>query len=285
MIYVYRPGGSDGADELVEHLPRARRSRVYDLTTHAMRRRQGTLPQPLREGDLVVCWGATLPATAVPAGVKVLNGVAFQSKYEQALALKAAGVRTVEVSLERPQAGPPRPTALMINETLTSLDDVARLLPRLEAFRLELARPVVEWLPRRNGHVGGNDLLVPTPAGAAQFWSRREALVQEYRLHIMKGKSIRAGMKIAREGMTPHPWVRSFDGGWRINYNGFSSSKPMREIAAKAVETLGLDFGAVDLGQLADGTLLVLEVNRAPGLEGGTVDAYGAALERILQEG
>jgi glutathione synthase/RimK-type ligase-like ATP-grasp enzyme len=56
----------------------------------------------------------------------------------------------------------------------------------------------------------------------------------------------------------------------------------MREIAAAAVTALGLDFGAVDLAQRPDGTLFVLEVNRAPGVEAGTAVAYAQAIQRWL---
>ena len=34
----------------------------------------------------------------------------------------------------------------------------------------------------------------------------------------------------------------------------------------------------------ADGSLLVLEVNRAPGLEGGTIDAYTDAIRQWIAE-
>jgi hypothetical protein len=36
----------------------------------------------------------------------------------------------------------------------------------------------------------------------------------------------------------------------------------------------------VDIGVRADGSLLVLEVNRAPGLEGGTITRYADAIRK-----
>ncbi len=132
-----------------------------------------------------------------------------------------------------------------------------------------------------NNHIGGNDLL--TPPGAPDFYSKKETLVEEYRIHIFNGQSIRAGVKVKREGFAnPHAWVRSFEGGWRIKYDDFKSKKAMRLIAAKAVEALGLNFGAVDLGKRADGTYVVLEVNRAPGVEGGTTEAYAKAVSKWI---
>jgi hypothetical protein len=152
----------------------------------------------------------------------------------------------------------------------------------MQAWMAAPLPPAEVWVARRNDHVGGNDLLRDLTVG--DYWSRKEDIAQEYRLHIFQGKSIRAGQKIHREDFPsePHPWVRSFEAGWRINYNGFQSTRAMREIAAAAVTALGLDFGAVDLAQRPDGTLFVLEVNRAPGVEAGTAVAYAQAIQRWL---
>jgi len=145
---------------------------------------------------------------------------------------------------------------------------------------LGAATPTAVWLPRSNHHVGGNDLL--DPPDSPNYFSKRETLVREYRIHSFLGRSIRAGIKVPREGVRQHEWIRSFDGGWKISYDNFESTEAQRKLAAKAVKTLGLDFGAVDIGEKADGTLMVLEINRAPGLEGGTVAAYANAIQRWL---
>lgn len=152
------------------------------------------------------------------------------------------------------------------------------------------------WLPRMFNHVGGNDLLtIPT---TPDYYSRKIVLQEEYRVHSFDGRSIRAGRKVLRDGYSlpgqrsatgvttavASTWIRSFDGGWRINYDGFESTRAMRELAAAACNALGLVFGAVDIGQTTDGRLVVLEVNRAPGLEGGTITAYASALNRWVTE-
>lgn len=136
------------------------------------------------------------------------------------------------------------------------------------------------WLPRRANHIGGHDLL--HPPSNPDYWVKRENLVEEYRIHCFQGKSIRAGKKVHREGHTAHDWVRSLDGGWRIMYDGFKSKKDMRALAGAACQALGLDFAAVDIGKKKDGGLIVLEANRAPGLEGNTITAYAAAIEKAL---
>jgi hypothetical protein len=142
--------------------------------------------------------------------------------------------------------------------------------------------PVAEtWLPRRFNHVGGADLL--NPPAQPDYFSKKENIVEEYRIHCFAGKSIRAGVKVPREGAQPHAWIRSLDGGWRIRYDEFKSKESMRELAASAITALGLDFGAVDIGRKADKSLVVLEVNRAPGLEGNTTQVYANAIQSWIE--
>ena len=67
-----------------------------------------------------------------------------------------------------------------------------------------------------------------------------------------------------------------------ISYDGEVVKQRHRDIAHQAIQALGLQFGAVDIGERADGSLLVLEVNRAAGVEGGTVEAYARAVRRWI---
>jgi hypothetical protein len=138
------------------------------------------------------------------------------------------------------------------------------------------------FIGRLNNHVGGNDLL--NPPARPDFWVLKEDFVKEYRIHSFAGRSIRAGRRVPREGFAkPHKWIRTYDAGWKILYDQFEATKKMRSRANQAVKLLGLTFGAVDLGELEDGTLVVLEVNKAPGLEGNTIEAYGKAIEKFLE--
>lgn len=133
------------------------------------------------------------------------------------------------------------------------------------------------WLGRDNDHTGGLDLLDPTRN--PDYYVKRENLVREYRVHSFMGRSIRAGIKKHREGFAkPHEWIRSWDGGWKISYDGESVKQRHRDVAHQALKALGLDFGAVDIGEKKDKSVVVLEVNRAPGLEGGTIEAYARAI-------
>lgn len=263
MLYIYRKAASDGARDLAESI-NVNCRRLNDL-------RKAHFGAGVRAGDRIVCWGEALPAIN---GIQILNGAPLINKFEQAQKLKEANVATVEVSAERRMTTRTQPET--ISTVIHNEEEAQRLIEGLNNLITAFRRPAEEWLPRRFNHIGGHDLLHP---GTGDYWVKKLNIKREFRLHIFGGKSIRAGVKVLREGVTPHEWIRSFDAGWRIKYDGFSSTKPMRALAAKAVEALGLDFGAVDLAELADGKLIVLEVNRAPGVEGGTTETYAKAIE------
>lgn len=177
------------------------------------------------------------------ANVAGLNAVPTYGKYTENQKLVAAGVPTVLASLTPP------------------------------------AEQDAEWVWRTFSHHGGLDLLdQPTARAQPGFWVYREEIAKEYRIHVFQGVSVRAGRKEPLDPATSHPWIRSYDGGWRINYDGRGVKDKHREVAKAATAALGLDFAAVDVAERADGTVFVLEVNRAPGAEGQTAVRYA---ERI----
>ena len=305
MIFVFRPAASMSARLLAEAVDGVRIKRPENLIRRA------------RGNDKVVMWGAHLD------GVQglVLNNRPLQNKFEDALRLREAGVPTIEVSRTRP--APPAPivqptpidplialwdTAQDAAEAFANLpmtrnlvaqggvEDLIGALGRVQtAMRVPApvappsVQPVsqIEWLGRTYNHVGGNDLLHP---GRADFYAKREQLVNEYRVHSFIGHSIRAGKKIPRTpnsetpfNGTPHAWIRSFDAGWQISYDGEQVRQRHRDLAHSAVNALGLQFGAVDIGEKQNGELIVLEVNRAPGVEAGSVSSYARAIRRWVE--
>lgn len=316
MIYVFRENPSQGARLLAEAL---NGRKVRALTRIA----------DLRITDRIIAWGESLGATQF-RGTLVLNGNApIRNKFTDAELLREAGVRTIEVSEDRPrpaaQAVPTDPAIALLRRAVELADDFVDageellgattiVIPRTQVYRdgvQELvqaitnfnaavrqaapvappAQPVGDWLPRLSNHVGGADLLRP-PADP-DYYVKKEEFVNEYRIHSFLGRSLRGGKKVVRDDFDvpggiiqgrpkAHPWVRSWDGGWRIKYDGETVKQKHRDIAHAAVRALGLDFGAVDIGEKADGTLVVLEVNRAPGIEGGTVEKYRDAINRWI---
>lgn len=289
--YVYRRASSTGARELADAIAGRRfRGRLRPIAQQAQR------------GDVVVCWGEAL--SDIP-GVRILNGAPIRNKYQDALDLKAAGIATIEAHRQKPaaQAGvddavikPFWEEAVEAAEDfieipfvrnplfIQSIKDFHVLITKLEQQLSAPAAAAVQtvWLPRSFTHVGGTDLLQP-PA-QPDFYVKKETIVEEVRIHSFNGKSIRAGIKKPRAGVQPHAWIRSYDGGWTISYDGFESKKVHRELAHAAVKALNLQFGAVDLGKKVDGTWIVLEVNRACGLEGGTTESYARAIQQWIQQ-
>lgn len=300
MIYVFRPHASTSAKVLAEALDGVRLKQEVNL----IRR--------VRPNDKVIMWGAHVPNIT---GM-VLNNVPLNSKYEDAVRLRDAGIRTVEVSRTRPapviQPTPIDPlialwdiasdaaeafVQLAPNRLVTTSQGLTELRGAIERVQAAISIPAPvapppqsdgEWLGRRFNHVGGNDLLTPTTN--PDYYSKKEQFVNEYRVHSFLGHSIRAGKKVHRTPQSetpfhgvPHAWVRSYDGGWQISYaDDMGIKQKHRDIAHAAVEALGLSFGAVDIGELASGELVVLEVNRAPGVEGGSIEAYGRAVRRWI---
>jgi len=60
-------------------------------------------------------------------------------------------------------------------------------------------------------------------------------------------------------------------------------TEEMRKIAKKAVAACGYDFGAVDMIVRRDGSVWVLEVNKAPGLDAYTAGKYMQQFVRIAK--
>ncbi len=269
MIYIFRPKFSEGAEEL-----------AYALSEAGLRTRYIRKERPLAPGDRLICWGTRWPV-AVPPGVEVLNNVAGTSKFTDAVTLKSKGVPTVEVSRQMQRDVPGVKAPLVLPQmTLATPQDAARVLAQVDAWSRLPVPPGATWLPRIDNHIGGNDLL-RTPQ-RPDYWSKKVQLTGEVRIHSFLGKSIRAGQKKigGPNAGRAHQWIRSFDGGWIIAYENFSATEAQRELAANAVEALGLQFGAVDIGILPDASPMVLEVNRAPGIEGGSIEAYVKAIKR-----
>lgn len=88
----------------------------------------------------------------------------------------------------------------------------------------------------------------------------------EYRVHIFGGKSIRISeKKFGSTGETAHGKYTTIKPTGEVDH--------VRKAAKQAVDSLGLDFGAVDI-LATDTECWVLEVNAAPGLGGSTPLMY-----------
>lgn len=169
------------------------------------------------------------------------------------------------------------------------------------------------WLARSKYHTQGLDLS--NPPRRPDYWVRKENIESELRVHIWRGLSIRAGVKVRTDsgGEADGSWIRAHRLGWSLSYVG--TRPPVRDLARRAVAAVGSDFAAVDIAYCLVGeqpstgdedqepsgsadllpeswlgvdrvqkVAKVLEVNRAPGLDERTVVKYADQIVRELED-
>jgi hypothetical protein len=234
-VYVYCGKQSDGARALVEALG-AKRLRRFDGRDFW----QGKERLKIKEGDSLICWGSSFPEID---GVKVLNSAPSLDPYTEINHLIESGIRTVEVVKHKSH------------------------------IAFSSSHNEQDWLRRLSKRSSGSDLLNPPPEDVTDYWVKREQIVKEYRIHVFLSRTIKSGVK-AKRSADAHPWIRTFDAGWYVNYDNFQSTSALKSLARKAVAALNLDFGAVDIGETANGNLVVFGVNRSPAMGENTLAKY-----------
>lgn len=249
MLYFYCPKPTDGVFELIKSLGAIRLRHFDGMDFWNKNKRFNLTPN-----DVIVCWGGTIPELDGPRVLNAYNG-----------------------DLTKP--------------------DVSKILSRLDIstvlhYPLNKRYETVNYLvPRELKAIAASDLLKRTKN--PDYYVKLETLRNEYRIHSFAGKSIRAGSKGPMAGYRPvdtaewlpesnmvHPWVRNSVGGWRINYEGFQSTARLRKLAHLVIKTLGLTFGAVDIGEHEEGHLMIIDVALAPDLDSGSVPAYIRAINK-----
>lgn len=108
----------------------------------------------------------------------------------------------------------------------------------------------------------------------------------EYRVHVFRGEVLDVQQKKRRHGYTgPSTGIRNHSNGWVYARCDVTPPSIVLTAAVEAVNILGLDFGAVDIGyRERDDKAFVFEVNTAPGLVGTTLNKYAAAFTKYLEE-
>jgi glutathione synthase/RimK-type ligase-like ATP-grasp enzyme len=140
-----------------------------------------------------------------------------------------------------------------------------------------------------NGHSGQG--IVVTEGGEtvpyAPLYTKYVKKDAEFRVHVFKGNVIDYARKKRRNGFeeatTHNERIRNHANGWVFAREGVIVPEVVKAQALKAVEALGLDFGAVDIAWRDGGSsrpeqTWVYEVNTAPGLEGTTLQRYAQAV-------
>ena len=139
------------------------------------------------------------------------------------------------------------------------------------------------------GH-SGRGIVVDTADGIIDCPLYVEAIekVSEYRAIVVGDKVV--DFKKKKKRNTPegeeqleygeHVW--NLNGNYIFARNGFDTPIGCADLAIRSVSALGLDFGAVDIIEDSSGTLYVLEVNTAFGLEGTTIELVGDAIKELI---
>ena len=104
----------------------------------------------------------------------------------------------------------------------------------------------------------------------------------EYRVHVMGGEVIDVQEKRKRSDAEYVDYrVRNHGGGFVFCRDGVEPPACVIDASILAVTSMGLDFGAVDVGYNSyHDTCAVFEVNTAPALEGTTLQTYSTEIRR-----
>lgn len=134
------------------------------------------------------------------------------------------------------------------------------------------------------GHSGAGIVLADDRAAlvSAPLYVEYVKKQEEYRIHvgrINQESIIISAQRKARRADTPDDqvnWqIRNHANGFVYIRNGINPPASVIDVARRALEASGLDFGAVDvIFNARQERAYVLEINTAPGLEGQTIEDY-----------
>lgn len=120
----------------------------------------------------------------------------------------------------------------------------------------------------------------------APLYTKYVKKTDEYRVHVFDGKVIDVQRKMRKNDVPDSEvdWkIRNLAGGFIFGREGVDPGNTILETSISAVNSLGLLFGAVDIGSHPEEGPRVYEVNTAPGLEGSTVTSYANAFKEYLR--
>lgn len=130
---------------------------------------------------------------------------------------------------------------------------------------------------------GGNQQQLPQAPLYVKYKKKRA----EYRVHVFQGEVIdtcqKKKLREASRAGAINTLIRNHTNGWVYCRDDIVHCPSREALAIKAVDSLGLTFGAVDIiYNEHENQNYVLEVNTAPGLEGTTLQKYTEAILKLL---
>lgn len=225
---------------------------------------EGTEFRP-RAGDVIINWGRSVfPEGFLKPDVTTINhpdkvAVAV-SKIKSLTKLKESGIRVPE---------------------FTTDGNTAR--EWLAGGHVVLARTLDRGFGGRGIQVLSQGAEVP-PAGLyTQYRPKRH----EYRVHVWNGEVLDIQQKKKRRDFDgdADKFIRSYANGWVYCREGLQVPDQVAQVGIRAVQSLGLYFGACDIGYNPGGSKgpTVYEVNTAPGVENTTARKYAQKFLSFVQ--
>ena len=249
MIWVSTNGRPSNSAKALSALPGFRRLREAR--------------KPLKK-DVIVNWGSStgLTSPAIPAEARVLNSLGAVKRAANKL------LTFIAMAGEHVECVPWTANADLADEWLG------------EGYTV-VARTIL------TGHSGEGIILLDSNAEFvdAPLYTKYVPKVAEYRVHVVNGAVIDTQRKVRNPEVEPLSWkIRSHKNGFIFQRGNIAADAERDSLAIQAVESLGLDFGAVDIITDKTGRSYVLEINTAPGLEGQTVTSYANAFQGYVNE-
>jgi glutathione synthase/RimK-type ligase-like ATP-grasp enzyme len=133
----------------------------------------------------------------------------------------------------------------------------------------------------------GNGIVVVKDYGQleiAPLYTKGVVDGEEFRVHIINNKVIDVTKKLRPRDREVNELIRNHGNGWVFGRDGIKIPRSVIIHSKRAIKTLGLDFGAVDI-IYKDGSCYILEVNTAPGLVGTTLSKYVEAFKKVINKG
>lgn len=144
-----------------------------------------------------------------------------------------------------------------------------------------------------HGHSGAGIVVgQPSELPHAPLYVQYIPKIAEYRAIVCNGDVVDFKQKLKRNRKSesnpdgfdgehnPHVW--NLDGGYVFARNNIRHPESADEQSIKALEALGLLYGAVDLIEDEEGNIFVLEINTAFGIDGSTLNRFGDKLQEYI---
>lgn len=118
------------------------------------------------------------------------------------------------------------------------------------------------------------DYSLPQKIREGFYFQERIPQKKEYRVHMFQGDPMRIQVKYKRTSY-PDPIKRGMKFGWGFKIrNHRSTSDVLLDMCRIAMESVSLDFGAIDAILGEDNKFYILEINTAPGLNDSGARLY-----------